>query len=117
EETTLAIKPSFYLEDGTYIQYLPDGELIKYAPGEYPKPTPVAGPEPVETLVPVVQCIKEEPPVKIVPVFDDKGDVIGKEIEPETDQEVWKQIGYFPNKCETDSELYITEYMNMIDEK
>ena len=116
EDTSLAIKPSFYMEDGTYVQYLPEGGMVTYAPGEY-KPTPIPGPEPIETLAPVIQCIKEEPPVRISPVFDENGEVIGKQTELETDPEVWKKIGYYPNKCDTDSELYITEYMNMIDDK
>lgn len=116
EDTSLAIKPSFYMEDGTYVQYLPEGGMITYPPGQY-SPKPISTPEPIEAIVPVIQCIKEEPPVKIIPVFDGNGDLIGKEIEPETDPEVWKQLEYYPNKCDTDSELYITEYMNIIDDK
>lgn len=108
EETVSATKPSYWLEDGTYIEYPSNGGMIVHAPGEVPTPVPMTTEAPTR----VIQCIKEEPPVKIVPVFDEQGNVVDKATEVETDPGVWKLVGYDPNQCDT-----TPEYLPMILDK
>jgi len=111
-EESQALKPSFYAEDGSYYEYTAEKGLTIYPPGEY-KPTPIAGPKPS----PTIQCIKESYPIKIVPVFNENGEVIDKKIEAETDPDVWEKIGYNPNQCETNFIPYAQEDLELIDEK
>ena len=94
EEEGYANKPSYWLPDGTYVEYPTTGEPIFYSPGVKPSPTP--------NIAPVIQCIKEAPPIKIVPIFDEAGNLIENKTEVASDPEVLKLAGYDPNQCETD---------------
>ena len=94
EEEGYANKPSYWLPDGTYVEYPATGEPIFYSPGVKPSPTP--------NIAPVIQCIKEAPPIRIVPIFDEAGNLIENKTEVESDPEVLKLAGYDPNQCETD---------------
>ena len=55
---SFATKPSYWLEDGTYIEYPSEGGMIEHPPGEVPSPVPVVVDEPIQLFT--TQCIKEE---------------------------------------------------------
>lgn len=55
---SFATKPSYWLEDGTYIEYPSEGGMIEHPPSEIPSPVPVMVDEPIQLFT--TQCIKEE---------------------------------------------------------
>lgn len=67
-------------------------------------PTNTPSPTPVPTTTPepavFIQCLKQDPPIKQVKAtLSADGLTIINTVEYETSPEVWKQLGYIPNKC------------------